>query len=129
MRALMLIVSVVAANLLLAAAPAPSAAIERIVETRSGRQSCWGLVITLDKLSFKKSITTDQLSIREAKHNSDVKDLMAWSVDDSRKKLTILFKPNCGDFGSGNTVEVSISASALAGSQNEDIKLTISTDP
>jgi hypothetical protein len=128
MRYFFLIVCLLFANTLTATSPKIQASIQRIVETRKGVKSCWGVVIQLKKLSFNKSIASNELSIIEAKHSSDLKDIMIWSVDKSRKKLTIKFKKGCGDFGSGNMVEVIIKSSALAGSQKENITLSISTD-
>ena len=106
----------------------PSATIQRIVETREGHKSCWGVLIELNKLSFKKTVKASELSIIEQKHDKDIKNIMIWHVDKSRHKLTIKFKKGCGDFGTGDIVDVTIKSSAIIGSQNENIKLSISTD-
>jgi hypothetical protein len=53
---------------------------------------------------------------------------MTWRVDKSRHKLTIKFKKGCGDFGTGDIVDVIIKTSAISGAYSEDIKLSISTD-
>jgi hypothetical protein len=127
-RHFFLIGCILFANTIIAASPKPLATIQRIVETRKGQKSCWGVVIQLKKFLFNKSIASNELSIVEAKHSSDLKDIMTWNVDKSRKKLTIKFKKGCGDFGSGNMVEVIIKSSSIAGSQQENIKLSISTD-
>lgn len=128
MRILFIIGCILFANAISATQQKSQATIQRIVETRKGHKSCWGVVIQLRKLSFNKSIASNELSIIEAKHNHDLRDIMTWNVAKSRKKLTIKFKKDCGDFGSGNIVEVIIRSSALIRSQKEDIKLSISTD-
>ena len=128
MRIFFLIGCIIFANTLTATPIKTMATIQRIVETREGRKSCWGVLIQLKKLSFKKSIASNELSIIDAKYNRDLKDIMNWSVDKSRKKLTIKFKKGCGDFGSGNSVEVILKSSILAGPHKENIKLSISTD-
>jgi hypothetical protein len=128
MRYYFFMVCIFFVNTLTAASPKPQASIQRIIETREGKKSCWGVVIRLKELSFKKSISGHELSIIEAKHSREVKDIMTWSVDASRKKLTIKFKKGCGDFGSGNMVEITIKPSALAGTNKEKIQLSIPTD-
>ena len=105
-----------------------AASIRQIVETRNGKKSCWGVVIVLKKLTFNKSILTNEITIIEFKHNSDLKDIMIWKVDKSRKKLSVKFKKGAGDFGTGNAVEVTIKASAFKESPTEPISLTIGTD-
>jgi hypothetical protein len=106
----------------------PQATIQRIVETRQGHKSCWGVLIQLNKMSFNKTIKANELSIIEQKHGHELKNIMVWSVDKSRHKLTIKFKKGCGDFGSGNIVDVIIKSSAITGLPKEDITLSISTD-
>ena len=106
----------------------PQATIQRIIETRQRHKSCWGVLIQLDKLSFNKSIKANELSIIEQKHNRDEKDIMTWRVDKSGKKLTIKFKKGCGDFGTGDIVDVIIKSSAISTPHSEDIKLSIPTD-
>lgn len=106
----------------------PKATIKRIIETREGHKSCWGVLIQLDKLSFNRTIKANELSIIEQKHNRDIKNIMTWRVDKSRHKLTIKFKKGCGDFGTGNIVDVTIKSSAISTPHSEDIKLSISTD-
>jgi hypothetical protein len=128
MRYFFLIVCLLFANTLTATSSKSQAIIQRIVETRKGVKSCWGVVVQLKDLSFHKSIVSNDLSIIEAKHSNDLKGIMIWSVDKSRKILTIKFKKGCGDFGSGNMVEVIIKSSALAGSRKGNITLSISTD-
>ena len=104
------------------------ATIQRIIETRQGHKSCWGVLIQLDKLSFNKTVKTNELSIIEQKENSELRNVMTWRVDKSRHKLTIKFKKGCGDFGTGNIVDVIIKSSAISGLPKEDITLSISTD-
>jgi hypothetical protein len=106
----------------------PQATIQKIIKTRQGHKSCWGVLIQLDKLSFNKIIKRNELSIIEQKHIHDLKNIMAWSVDKSRHKLTIKFKKGCGDFGTGNIVDVTIKSSAIISSHKENVTLSISTD-
>src|ERR1035437_10843437 len=128
MRNFFLIVCIIFTCSLNAYPAKPPATIQRIVETRKGHKSCWGVLIQLDKLSFNKIIKRNELSIIEQKHNHDLKNIMAWSVDKSRHKLTIKFKKGCGDFGTGDIVDVIIKSSAISGANTEDIKLSITTD-
>jgi hypothetical protein len=128
MRIFCLIGLLLFVSILMTASPKSSSSIKRIVETREGRKSCWGVVVQLKQFAFNKSVADSELSIIDGKYNRDMKGIMTWSVDKSRKKLTIKFKKGCGDFGTGDMVEVTIRSTALVGSQKEDIKLSISTD-
>ena len=128
MRNFFLIVCIIFTCSLNAYPAKPPATIQRIVETRQGHKSCWGVLIQLDKLSFNKTVKTNELNIIEQKHGHELKNIMVWSVDKSRHKLTIKFKKGCGDFGSGNIVDVIIKSSAITGSPKENITLSISTD-
>jgi hypothetical protein len=128
MRIFFLIGCIIFANTLAAYITKPPATIQRIVETREGHKACWGVLIQLDKLSFNKTVKANELSIIEQKHDRDEKNIMTWRVDKSRHKLTIKFKKGCGDFGTGNIVDVIIKPSAISGAQSEDIMLSISTD-
>ena len=111
------------------AKPKPNhAVIHQIVETRKGHRSCWGVVIYLGKSSFNKSIAADQLSVVEAKHNHELKNMMTWHVDKSNRKLFITLKKGSGDFGSGNRVTVKLKGSAFAEPPNKTISLSITTD-
>ena len=128
MRNFFLIVCFIFTYSLNAYSAKPPATIQRIIETRQGHNSCWGVLIQLDKLSFNKTIKASELNIIEQKHDRDIKDIMIWRVDKSRHKLTIKFKKGCGDFGTGNIVDVIIKSSAISGLPKEDITLSISTD-
>ena len=70
----------------------------------------------MNSVSLNKNMVTNE------------RDIMTWRVDKSRHKLTIKFKKCCGDFGSGNIVDVIIKSSAISTPHSEDIKLSISTD-
>ena len=94
-------------------APQTPAGISQLVENRSGHTSCWGVVIQLGSLRFKRSIAAHQIKISEAKHGSDLREIMTWQVDQNGRRLVIRFKPGMGDFGSGNRVEVKIGRSAF----------------
>ena len=113
---------------ILAIPPSSPASIKRLIETRAGKRSCWGVIIHLKKSEFNKSIPDSEFSIIEAKHSADLKHIMTWSVDKSRKNLIIKFKKGCGDFGTGNAVEVKIKSSAISGQLKKSIVLSISTD-
>ena len=79
-------------------------------------------------MSFNKTVKANELSIIEQKHDREEKNIMTWRVDKYGKKLTIKFKKGCGDFGTGNIVDITIKSSAIIGSQKENIKLSISTE-
>ena len=128
MRIIFLIVYILFTCSLNAYPAKPPATIQRIIETRQGHKSCWGVLIQLDKLSFNKTVKTNELSIIEQKENSELRNVMTWRVDKSRHKLTIKFKKGCGDFGTGNIVDVTIRSSAISGLPKENITLSISTD-
>ena|ERR1051325_9577188 len=94
--------------------PGTSAGISRLVETRAGRRSCWGVIIQPGRTRFKKRVKKAQIDIRDGKHGHDLKEMMNWRVDRTRKRLIIEFKPGMGDFGSGNRMEVRIDRSAFS---------------
>ena len=79
-----------------------------LTEIRSGKKSCWGIVIEFDDAKFKARISPQQLKIYEAKHGTSLLKLMTWHVSADRKRLTIKFKAGNGDFGSGNRAEVTL---------------------
>jgi len=57
---------------------------------------------------------------------------MVWSVGKKGKRLTIRFKENSGDFGTGNVVQIDIDRSAFLGpieSGNLKFAWAITTDP
>ena len=85
----------------------------QLVNERNGRVSCWGVVIQLGNMTFKKNIMRDQIEISEGKHGHDLRDIMTWKVAQTGKRLKIEFKAGMGDFGSGNRVEVRIDRSAF----------------
>jgi hypothetical protein len=111
--------------------PSSPAGITQLVENRGGRVSCWGVVIQLGNSRFRQTIIPDQIVIREAKHDHDLRDIMTWHVEQNGKRLVIKFKPGMGDFGSGNRVEVQIDRSAfvrLTESSNDRFDWSIDTD-
>ncbi len=83
----------------------------------------------LNRWRFKKSVAAADLSVKEAKHSAELKDLMVWSVDNAETRLTIKFKEGMGDFGSGNTVSIILGPGAFAGEHNDSFTASISTDP
>jgi hypothetical protein len=111
--------------------PQTPAKVTQIIENRGGRVACWGVVIQLGKLRFRVAIRSDQIAIREAKHGHDLRRMMSWRVGENGKRLVIKFKPGMGDFGSGNSVEIQIDRSVLAGqieSPNNRFEWSINTD-
>ena len=111
--------------------PNSSAGISQLVENRAARVSCWGLIINLENSRFKKIINQEQLEIREAKHNRDLRETMTWRVQQTGKTLIIKFKPGKGDFGTGNRVEIRIYRSAFVEpikSGNDYLQWVIDTD-
>jgi hypothetical protein len=110
---------------------ATSAGISQLVENRNGQVSCWGVVVQLSNMTFKKRIVASQIRIVEAKHGHDLTDIMVWSVGKNGKRLTIRFKKNAGDFGTGNAVQIDIDRSAFIGpmeSSNLKFEWAITTD-
>ena len=95
--------------------PRRQGGISQLVEKRSGRVSCWGVVIHIGNVRFRRNIKRDQILISEAKHGHDLRGIMTWRVDQNGRRLVVKFKPGMGDFGSGNTVEVRVARSALVG--------------
>jgi hypothetical protein len=105
--------------------------IQRLVENRGGRVSCWGVVIRLGNSRFREVIRPEQIVIREAKHGHDLMGMMSWHVGRNGKRLMIKFKPGAGDFGSGNSIGVRVDRSALLGvseSGNNPLEWSINTD-
>ena len=87
--------------------------ISQIVEARKGRKSCWGVVLTLNEMTFRDVIKPDDIKIVDGKYGRDLKRIMEWQVSNSGRTLIVRFKPNCGDFGTGNGVTVHIGKSAF----------------
>jgi hypothetical protein len=111
---------------------ASSAGISQLVEDRNGQVSCWGVVVQLRNMTFKRSIVASQIRIVEAKHGHNLTDIMVWSVGKKGKRLTVRFKENAGDFGTGNVVQIDIDRSAFVGpieSGNLKFEWAITTDP
>jgi len=84
-----------------------------LTEIRNGKKSCWGVVIEFQDARFKPLVSPQQLKIYEAKHGSSLQKLMTWRVSDNGRRLTIKFKPGTGDFGSGNSAEVTLYKAAF----------------
>jgi hypothetical protein len=87
------------------------------------------VVIQLSQLTFPSKLDPSAIDISEAKHNRNVKDLMEWSVDPERKRLTIQFRPGAGDFGSGNRVEVKIRREVFQPGSQGALIWVVETDP
>jgi hypothetical protein len=85
-----------------------------LIEARADVTSCWGVVIQLDRGSFKPKIGSEQITVVEAKYGRNLLSLMNWAVSPDGKRLTVKFKQGKGDFGSGNTVIVRVAAAALS---------------
>jgi hypothetical protein len=84
-----------------------------LTEIRGGKKSCWGIVIDFDDAQFKKRISPLQLKIFEAKHGTNLTNLMTWRVSRDGKRLTVKFKPGTGDFGKGNRAEITLYKTAF----------------
>lgn len=107
------------------------AGIFQIIEKRAGRTSCWGVVIQVRDMRFKRSVAADQIRITEGKYGRDLRAGMSWRVTSNRKRLIIRFKPGLGDFGTGNSVHVEIEPSAFVEpihTGNQKFSWSISTD-
>lgn len=105
------------------------AGIYQLTKYINGSYVCYGVMIQLDKLSFKKTVDQDEISITEAKRSRELKDILVWMVDKSRKTLTIKFKNKNGDFGSGDDITVIINPDAFENVRNQSYTFGISTDP
>ena len=107
-----------------------AAGISQVVEIRDGRKSVWGIDVRLGRLSFQDEVRRDQIKVIDGKHGRDVADIMAWHVSADRKLLRIMFKPGCGDFGSGNGATVHVDATAIKGDTggNNRLEWSIGTD-
>ena len=84
-----------------------------LTEIRGGKKSCWGITLDFDDAQFKKRISPQQLKIFEAKHGTNLTNLMTWRVSRDGKRLTIKFKPGAGDFGTGNRAEITVHKTAF----------------
>src|SRR5439155_24099824 len=58
-----------------------------LTEIRHGKKSCWGIVINFAEARLRKTIPPNELKVYEAKHGSNMIDLMTWSVSRVRKQL------------------------------------------
>lgn len=128
MHNLLLAVCILIPSLLGAPAKDDRAVIRQLTETMHGRKTCRGVVIELKHSTFYETIARHEISVVEGKHRRELKGMMTWRVSRSGKILTIRFKPGRGDFGSGNSVTVTIKSSALTGFPQDPIQLSISTD-
>ena len=106
-----------------------NAGVFQLIETRNGRTACWGLVVQLDKLSFEETIGPNELSLVDVKYNRELKDMITWTVDKSKKTLTVKFKPGMGDFGSGNAVTILLKPGVFPADENQGLSLSLPTDP
>lgn len=86
----------------------PETRIEKLIEVRGGNTSVWGIRMELGKYSIRKNIALSEVRVIEAKHSRDISKLMEIFTNDDRNILIIRFKPGMGDFGSGNSVKITI---------------------
>lgn len=101
-----------------------------IVEVRGGRKSVWGIKLYLET-PLQDPIKRDHISIVESKHSRELRKLMDFKLKNGGRELEIVFKAGKGDFGSGNSVHVTISSgTALANGKlsTKESSNDISTD-
>jgi len=72
-----------------------------------------GAIIRLNRLGFRSTIEPAQLTIRDDKHDHELRDVMRWAVDGTGKQLTIQWQPGKGDFGTGKGIRVCVERSAF----------------
>ncbi|MGE5432905.1 MAG: hypothetical protein ACM3QX_17625 [Syntrophomonadaceae bacterium] len=105
------------------------AGIYQLTKYINERYVCYGVMIQLEKLSFKKIIDQDEISITDAKYSRELKSILVWHVDKSRKTWIIKLKNENGDFGSGDDITVIIKPDAFENVHNQSYTFAISTDP
>ena len=92
-----------------------------IREKRDGRESVWGIRLELSS-ALKNPVNPQQVSIVEAKHSRELRDLMDFRLKERGKELIIIFKPGNGDFGSGNSVHIEIKPGTLLSNWKDSTK-------
>lgn len=80
-----------------------------LVETRDGRQSIWGITLTLSP-RLSNTIQPANFSIQDDKHSREFRKLMDFRLSQRGAHLTIRFKPGLGGFGGSRSVTVTIRA-------------------
>jgi hypothetical protein len=101
--------------------------ISQIIEKHNGRTSCRGVIIELSSMRFSRSFSDGTFTATDAKYGRDLKPLLSWIIDKTRKRLTIMFRK--GDFGSGNVLTLRIAGSAFESDPDQSFDFTIPTDP
>src|SRR3990172_11348774 len=86
-----------------------------LIEVRAGVTSCWGVVIQLDRGSFRPKIGSEQISVVEGQYGKNLVSLMQWAVFPDGKRLTVKLKQGSGDFGTGNAVILRVAGTGLSG--------------
>src|ERR1039458_5058512 len=124
MKKLVIICLVLLSSVVYAGLKTHTAGVFQLIETRNGT-ACWGFVVQLDKLSFEETIGPGELSLVDAKYNRELKDIMTWTVDKSKKVLTVKFKPGMGDFGSGNTVTFVLKPGVFPADENQGFSISL----
>ncbi len=94
-----------------------------IIETRNGKRSVWGISLQLST-PLKQPVTPETISIVESKHSRELRRLMDLRLKQHGQQLDVMFKPGKGDFGSGNTVHISIRIGVLLANGNKSTRET-----
>jgi len=129
MKKLVIICLVLLNSVVYAGLKTHTAGVFQLIETRNGRTACWGVVVQLDKFTFEETIGPNELSLVDAKYNRELKELMTWTVDKSKKMLTVKFKSGMGDFGSGNAVTLVLKPGVFPADENQGFSISLPTDP
>jgi hypothetical protein len=109
----------------------PHREISQLIERRGGRLSCWGVIIRPRGLRFLRRPRSAELTVTDGKHGANLRDIMTWAVDRQGAGLVVRFRPGMGDFGTGNTVTVTVAQAVLRGGSQfapESCSWTIATD-
>ena len=104
--------------------------IKPIVEIRNEKRSIWGVEITLASCRLKNIDALSLITVIERKHSHDITNMLQMTSSQNLSILIIRFKNGMGDFGSGNTIDITIPENALdINSQSKSsIVLTTKTD-
>ena len=84
---------------------------------------CVGVKIT-SEIGFEYTALPSSIKIVENKHGKDITGLFDLALNDNGSSIILKLKPGSGDFGTGNSVTVTIDRSAInGGRRNMELKL------